>query len=359
MKKLTAKYVLCGCAVLSLLFLTPAADAQTARGKCTTGSCSSQSGGAYAYDTGGQGIPVQNVPATAAPPPKPQQPKLPTPPAPLPQKNAPAVPKPSQKAQQQGSTASSHGGFLLPSAVYDHTSFNIEAGGQAVVIPEVATQVAVSNSDVNRVVCQAGEIKDVIFSKEKGLTVKIAEKNAFLKFHIFKKDENEVFITTPSELFISCGGNIYNLIAVPKRIPSQTIALLEGKMEALRKNATLFGSLPLEKKVIALIKKTYKGEAASEFLVKKQGKQFNNIYEDVDITLQNLVTVEGDGLRLKEYTIRVKPDAKTESVYVKERDFLRADLASRAIAIAVDPLNLKKGETARAFVVEMSGEGAE
>jgi hypothetical protein len=46
-------------------------------------------------------------------------------------------------------------------------------------------------------------------------------------------------------------------------------------------------------------------------------------------------------------------------VYIKEKDFLRADLASRAIAVSIDSLNLKKGETARAFVVELAGHAEE
>jgi conjugal transfer pilus assembly protein TraK len=369
------KYILlCACwagLTVVLFTATPYAQTTAVSRKCPNGSCSSaaQPGDLYSYadtDKGKQAqksTPVAGTGPTLRPQQPQQQPKLPTGAAnALAQKPAALVPHvtPPQKKQLAGQAALSgaNSGILLPSVGYDQVVTDMQ-GGQMVVMPEIATQVAVSNSDVNRIICQGSEIKDVVFSKEKGLTVKIAGKNAFFKFHILKKDDEEVYISTPSELFISCGNNIYNIIAVPKRIPSQTISLSEGKMENIRKNAALFGGLPLEKKVIMLIKKTYRGEAATDFQVKKIAKQFNNIFEDVDVTLQNLVTVEGEGLRLKEYTVRVKAESKKDSVYIKEKDFLRADLASRAIAVAIDPLNLKKGETARAFVVELAGHAEE
>ncbi len=370
MKRFIKRYsFLGGCVALSVTLLTTAPRAQTPQlsvGKCPSGSCGNtmQPGALYSYGAGEKGKQAQqNSPAaSSAQTLKPQQqPKLPLGAAnAVTQKPAAAAPPVGSSPKKQpggpASSAGTHGGILLPSTHYEQ-KVDIEPGNQTVVMPEIATQAIVSNSDINRIVCQGDEIKDVVYSKEKGFTVKITGKNAFVKFHILKKDDEEVYITSPSELFITCGSNSYNIIAIPKRVPSQTISLSEGKMENVRKNAALFGGLPLEKKVIMLIKKTYRGEAATDFQVKKIAKQFNNIFEDADVTLQNLVTVEGEGLRLKEYTVRVKPESKKNSVDIKERDFLRPDLASRAVAVSIDLLNLKKGETARAFVVEVTGNG--
>ena len=49
-----------------------------------------------------------------------------------------------------------------------------------------------SNSDINRVICPV-DIKDVIYSEEKGLTVNLSGKNAFVKFLVVKKDGKEMY----------------------------------------------------------------------------------------------------------------------------------------------------------------------
>ena len=46
------------------------------------------------------------------------------------------------------------------------------------VSPEITTQVRLSNSDINRVICPV-DIKDVIYSEEKGLAVNLSGKNAY------------------------------------------------------------------------------------------------------------------------------------------------------------------------------------
>ena len=120
--------------------------------------------------------------------------------------------------------------------------------------PEGTSQVFLSSSDINRIICPV-EIKDAIYSKEKGLTVRLAEQNAFVKWVVMKKDGKDLYATTPSELYIVCGQNVYTLIAVPKRIPAQTIQLSSGKADAIKTNLALFQEVPFEKKILALIKR--------------------------------------------------------------------------------------------------------
>jgi len=50
------------------------------------------------------------------------------------------------------------------------------------ILPEVTTKILLSNRDVNRIICQNGPIKDIVFSQEKGMTVKTHDNNAFVKF---------------------------------------------------------------------------------------------------------------------------------------------------------------------------------
>lgn len=222
------------------------------------------------------------------------------------------------------------------------------------VMPEIATPVEMSSSDVNRIACQE-EIKDIIFSKEKGVTARITGRDAFIKFLIAKQGRKEVFSTTPTEIYVVCGDTIYTIIAIPKRIPSQTVRL-RSDTQKIRKNVSLYGGMPLEKKVISIIKSVYTEDIPEGFTVKFMAGQKNNsldLFKDMTLMLYKLVRIDGEGLQAKEYRAEAKADAK--GVELKESDFLRTEITEKPVAIMVDKLNLHKGETARIIVVEHSG----
>jgi len=73
------------------------------------------------------------------------------------------------------------------------------AGEPLIVLPEIPTAVRLSQSDINRIVCQNGDIQDIVFSKEKGLTVSAAGRDAYLKYARGPQEAHP-----PSELFIVC-----------------------------------------------------------------------------------------------------------------------------------------------------------
>jgi len=220
---------------------------------------------------------------------------------------------------------------------------------QQTVIPEVGTQVLMSSSDANRIVC-SGEIRDVVFSAEKGIGVKVVGKNAFVKFRITRKDEREIYSTTPTELFVVCGENVYNLIAIPRRIPAQTIRLSPGA-EKIRQNAALYGSLPFEKKVISIIRSVYTSEIPDGFTVTASNRKLP-LFRDLEVTRVRSYRVEGEGLLINEFTVSSR---KTNGeLKVIEKDFLRPEIAARPVGIALDRHTLKQGETARLIVVEQA-----
>ena len=115
------------------------------------------------------------------------------------------------------------------------------------VLPEITTQVRLSNSDINRVICPV-DIKDAIYSEEKGLAVNLSGKNAYLKFLVVKKDGKEMYSMTPSELYFVCDGAVYTMIAMPSRIPAQIIQLVPGKAGTARKNIESTGSCPSKRR---------------------------------------------------------------------------------------------------------------
>lgn len=218
------------------------------------------------------------------------------------------------------------------------------------ILPEVASQIQLSSSDVNRIVCPV-DIKDIIFSKEKGITVKLAGSNAFVKFLVMKKDGKDLYASTPSEIFVVCGDDIYNIIAVPKRIPSQTIQLAPGKTDALKKNLALFGELPLEKKVVTILKHVYMDDIPDSITTYNVNRRFD-AFKDINLVHYKTYVIDGEGLRVKEYRAVIEKGSPTDHVYLKEKDFLRTDLAQRPVAVSIDVLDLKKGGMSRVFIVE-------
>ncbi|MDA8091572.1 MAG: type-F conjugative transfer system secretin TraK [Nitrospiraceae bacterium] len=214
----------------------------------------------------------------------------------------------------------------------------------AVVPPEIATPVYLSSSDINRIVCPS-YIKDVIYSKEKGLTVKIEGRNAFVKFLVTKEGNKDDYSTTPTELYVLCGKDTYNLIALPKRIPSRTVTLSGGDSKA-SKNASFFDGMPFEKKILSIIKSVYTENIPDSFTVKDEDRPFN-LYKGLKLTLIKTVRIEGEGLRVKEFTAWA-----AENMELSEKDFLKTEITSGPVAIAIDKHRLSPGETARVLIVE-------
>jgi len=217
-----------------------------------------------------------------------------------------------------------------------------------VILPETTTPVALSNTDVNRLVCPEG-IKDVFYSQEKGALVKISGNNAFIKFQVVKKGDALITTETPSEFHIVCGDDIYSLIGRPQRIPAQTIRLSSGKKQTIEQNLARFEGMPLEKQALALIRQAYTDQLPESYLVRTVQRPVE-LFPALRMRLLREILVEGEGLAVREYRLSLK-DGKTP-LRLAERQFLRSELTPRPLAIALDELLLETGTEARLFIVE-------
>ena len=216
---------------------------------------------------------------------------------------------------------------------------------------EVTTAIELSSTDVNRIVCP-GPISDLIFSKEKGIEGHFSGNNAFVKFGILvEAGAGKQYSTTPSELFLNCGGAIYSLIATPKRIPSVTVRLAALPTADLKQNAERYQALPFEKKVLQLIREAYLGEYPESYRVTKEDAEVA-VSADLTVRLIKTIEVEGAGLRLKEYVAR---PAGGKAVRLTERDFLRPGMGKRIVAVVVENQGLEAGQSSRVFIVEQRG----
>lgn len=223
------------------------------------------------------------------------------------------------------------------------------------VLPEVTTKIRLSNTDVNRLVCQEN-IKDVVFSKEKGIEVKISGRDAFIKFTALKKGDQMIYSEVPSEFHAVCGGEVFTMVALPQRVPTQTIQLSSGKKQRIEKNLSLFSGLPLEKKILMLVKQIYSGDIPESYTVRQDWKHID-LFRDLWLTAKRDIEVEGEGLAVREYLVSLK--AGKEALRLSEQEFLRKELTKSPLAVAMDEPLLESGGITRLFIVERRSEDYE
>ena len=221
-----------------------------------------------------------------------------------------------------------------------------------VILPEATTSIRLSSSDMNRISCPS-DIREALTSTEKGLTIKITGKDAFVKFKVTKKVDKFSYSTTPTELYVVCGDDTFSMIAFPQRIPSQTIRLTSGKERKIKDNLSLYAGLPFEKKVLKAIKDVFTENLPDSYSISRKEKRITS-FREILLTLKRTVDIEGEGLRIKEYEATLRGEA-TE-FKMNEKLFLRTELAENPIAISLERHVLRSGDSSRVFVVEQRAE---
>lgn len=274
--------------------------------------------------------------------------------------------KSTQEAKQEAPQPKSKGSVSVVPQVPLHSSPALSkakilaetmknAHGQ-VVMPEVPTVVDMSNTDVNRITSHS-QIKDVIYSKEKGLSVQFSGKDCYVKFHAARKGNETIYSTVPAELFIVSGDRVYNIIAVPGKGIARTVRLSEGVLDNIRKNNELFQGMPLEKKVLAMIEYAYKDNIPESFTVTEVTRKIDFI-DGVNLVLLRSIVADGEGLKIKVYQAELSRGSREDdtSVNLEERNFLRADLTTNTIAIAISDPHLEGKKQTRIYICERNRE---
>lgn len=222
----------------------------------------------------------------------------------------------------------------------------------SVVLPEVTTGIRLSSSDINRISCP-GDIREVLTSTEKGVTIKITGKDAFMKFKVTKKGDKFSYASTPTELYVVCGDKVFSMVAFPQRVPSQTIRLTSGQEKKIRENISLYAGLPFEKKVLKAIKEVFTENIPDSYTISKQEKRFYT-FKEILLTLKRTVDIEGEGLRIKEYEASLR--GETPEFKMNEKMFLKTALVDNPIAVSLERHVLRKGDSSRVYVVEQRAE---
>lgn len=233
------------------------------------------------------------------------------------------------------------------------TTLDVDGQGQ-IAMPEITQRALLSNQDINRIVCRE-PIKDVFYSKEKGVTVDYTGNSAFVKLDVKKTGSKYEFVTIPIDLSIVCGNSIYTIIGFPKRIVSQTIRLMSGKARKVQENVTIFKDQSIKKKAQVLIKRARQDDLPDTFTTTIIDKPLT-VFKDLQVVYHRLIVVDGEGLSLKEYYVTPLGNG----MELNEMDFLRKEFVERPFALGFDQLKPAKGEKSRLFIVEVkaaAGEG--
>ena len=228
----------------------------------------------------------------------------------------------------------------------------VEGEFPTVVLPESSTGIRLSSSDINRISCPT-DIREVLTSTEKGVTIKITGKDAFVKFKVIKKGDKFSYSSTPTELYVVCGDKVFSMVAFPQRVPSQTIRLTSGQEKKIKENLSLYAGLPFEKKVLKAIREVYTENIPDSYSINKKEKRFFT-FREILLTLKRTVDIEGEGLRIKEYEASLR--GATPDFKMNEKMFLRTALVENPIAVSLERHVLRAGDTSRVFVVEQRAE---
>jgi hypothetical protein len=218
------------------------------------------------------------------------------------------------------------------------------SGTSFIVGPEKATAVKMSSSDINRVVCPV-DIKDVVYSEEKGIQVKISGKNAFVKFLIKKIGTKHDYSNIPVDIYVVCGDKVYSIIAVPDKIPAVTVYLQDKEMK-IKETMDKYQGMAYEKQIVNYIKEFMAGRVPPEAEMIRQNKEYN-LYQDIKIREVALYTLEGVGMNVRVFHV-----IASKAVEIKEKDFLRKEITESPLAISLDRLKLNPGERATLLIIE-------
>ncbi|MFZ8785218.1 TraK domain-containing protein [Thermocrinis sp.] len=220
-------------------------------------------------------------------------------------------------------------------------------GVQVVEFSHGWSVVYISMGDVNRIVCEKGNVSTVVYSQEKEMQVKTEGRNVFVK--LVPKEEidgKKVISDYPRELYVECAGEFFQLLLYPKSIPATTIYLKLPYKKDTTKARAFERASPFEETIAKLIKVAYLEEIPDGYDVEMVNKPAGS-FRELDLVLYRRYT--GDRFVVEEYLITAKLNLE-----LSEASFL--PYLKNPVAISIVKPILKEGETTRMFVVSINSE---
>lgn len=214
---------------------------------------------------------------------------------------------------------------------------------QPTVVPDQLATVRLSNSDMNRISCP-GTISDVLSSAEKGVMITITGQDAFIKFKV-QSGEPPIYRETPTELFVVCQGSTYSLIALPQRIPAQTIRLAPAQRQAVEQNQARFEGLPFEQRLVRIMQELAQRSLPESYEQEKLQEPPRR-YKEMTIQPHKRISIPGEGLVIHIFRITA-----ISPITLLEQTLLEQQLVPNPLALALEREQLEAGETMELVVI--------
>ncbi|EDK1561891.1 TraK domain-containing protein [Enterobacter hormaechei] len=229
------------------------------------------------------------------------------------------------------------------------------------VLPEISTQVVLSNRDVNRLVCESGEAVKPVYSTEKPIDVKVSSdrRSFWVKFKYLAQGGQNHYYAEPTELFLTCGTTTFELIILPKYENPHKILLGSDTKQNIKDNQALFSALSLEEAAVSLSTKIIsdadtngRGLPESFEVIPVKDNWTQNVYDSrgrhipVEVKKERDVLVDGTGLRGSQYTIRA-----LNNVTLTETMFLNTKFGTNIFAITAEKLALSTGQLSTLVII--------
>lgn len=208
--------------------------------------------------------------------------------------------------------------------------------------PKEGESVVVSNKSVNRIVLPY-QIKDLAYSKEKGLIININENQAFIKYMPVQKDvyaadpndrrntpiQSEIIYSRakPAEVFFITSGKTYSFSLIPKNVKTQTIIIndyIKDKKVALKYET----SNNYTSTISDLVKKIHLDNTPKGYKV----KEYNKVYSKNHIRTITLKQTH-EGALYKAYLFEVKNNTSVTRK-IDEKEFFKY-VENNPLAISV------------------------
>jgi hypothetical protein len=229
-------------------------------------------------------------------------------------------------------------------------SSNVMAYGE--VRPENLTKIPVSSTDVNRIKCGDGLITGIHYSQDKNIAVEVKESNAYIKFLAMQQGSEITYSERASEFFVTCGGEVYELILLPKIMNAKTIYLSNPIKNKIKENISSYNELPLEDQIVKFSVALLSDDEniLQQFNVKNYKATDQNWFDFDKYSKVGKIksfSVDGIGIKVSEYRLISKKGRRFNPT-----EFLDSRLGENILGVTVDPEVVNANDPLKLIIVE-------
>ncbi|MEY8201086.1 MAG: type-F conjugative transfer system secretin TraK [Colwellia sp.] len=215
------------------------------------------------------------------------------------------------------------------------------------ITPDTPTRVTFSNDNPNRLVCVSGLMNDIVSPSHIPKETKTIGKNAFYAYKMKPKSNGEIqYVDKSHDIYAVCDGQVYTLNVRQKNGRGRTIYLGDPSRKSIEENAKRLQEESIEDVMVSLFLDAYNNDLSTNYTVKKSSGNIK-ISDGVVAELNRTITLNGIGLRLKEYRVTSK-----SKINLYKSMFMKKEISRSLRLVGIVPEKASPGNPARLFIVE-------